>query len=298
MRLRPLLTLAAVGGASLSSARPAAAQISVTGTTVYTQNFDTLPTSASATFSQFDSGTPTLPGVFAVRSGTGTTVVANDGSSNAGNLYSYGTGTATDRALGTVGSGNAAAGRFAYGVVFQNTDTQALNVNVQYTGEQWRNSAAAAQTVSFSYTTQSTAPTAAGLATLIPTANDTDPTGYTGVSALDFVSPITGGTAGAVDGNAAANRTAFNANVGVNLAPNDYLILFFSDPDHTGSDHGLAIDDLRIAFEPATPVPEPGTVLGVSAAGLGLVRLGRRRKGGQGVTAAGGSLEPTSPEMC
>jgi len=57
-----------------------------------TQNFDTLPASGSATFTN-DS---TLPGWYSARTGTGTTVVANDGSSNGGNLYSYGTGTATD----------------------------------------------------------------------------------------------------------------------------------------------------------------------------------------------------------
>ncbi|MFO0849410.1 MAG: PEP-CTERM sorting domain-containing protein [Gemmataceae bacterium] len=292
MRLRFFVTLTA--GAGLGWAGPAAAQIAVTGTTVYTQTFDTLPSSGSATFSQFDSGTPTLPGVFAVRSGNGTTIVAGDGSSNAGNLYSFGTGTGTDRALGTIGSGNAAAGRFGYGLVFQNTDTQVLNINVQYAGEQWRNSAAAAQTVSFSYTTQSAAPTAATLAALIPSTNNTDPTGYTAVDALDFISPITGGTAGALDGNAAANRATFNVNVAVNLASNDYLILYWVDPDHTGNDHGLGIDDLRVAF---TPVPEPATVLGIAAAGLGAVRLARRRLRGRGVTAAADTAEPIGAEI-
>ena len=86
-----------------------------------TQNFDTLPASGSATFvSDNPPGSGTLSGWYSARTGTGTTIVANDGSSNAGNLYSYGTGTNTDRALGTVGSGNAAIGNLFYGIRLTN----------------------------------------------------------------------------------------------------------------------------------------------------------------------------------
>ncbi|MFO0849409.1 MAG: hypothetical protein U0871_12765 [Gemmataceae bacterium] len=266
---------------------PAPAQISVTGGTVYTQNFDTLPSSGSATFSQFDSGTPTLPGVFAVRSTAGTSIAASDGASVTGaNLFSFGTGSSTDRALGSIGGSLSPGGHFAYGVVFQNTGSQALNINVQYAGEQWRNNNASAQAVSFSYATQVSAPTSADLKAIIPTANNTDPTGYTAVNALDFASPVFGGTAGPVDGNAAGNRQAFNQDVAVGLAPNSYLILYWSDPDHSGNDHGLAIDDLRVAF---TPVPEPVTVLGTAVCGLGMTRLARRGRRG-GLPPAGGGV--------
>lgn len=281
---RPWLIAAAVLLGLLVS--PAPAQISVTGGTVYTQNFDTLPSSGSATFSQFDSGTPTLPGVFAVRTGTGTSITAGNGSAITGDLYSYGTTDASDRALGALGATTGSAGSFGYGVVFQNTDTQALNINVQYVGEQWRRASTAVQTLSFSYTVQANAPTAAGLRGIIPTAENTDPAGYTGVSALDFASPSISGPTGAIDGNAAANRQAFNQDVAVSLAPNSYLILYWSDPDHSGNDHGLAIDDLRVAF---TPVPEPVTVLGVAVCGLGLGRLARRRRR-DGLPLGGGGV--------
>src|SRR5688500_11489373 len=63
------------------------------------QDFDALPASGSATWSN----NTTLAGWYHARTGTGTTVVANNGSSNAGNLYSYGIGTASERALGSVG---------------------------------------------------------------------------------------------------------------------------------------------------------------------------------------------------
>ncbi len=132
-----------------SLAAPAIAQVSLTTLgTPHNQSFDTLPASGSATWTNNSN----IPGWFHARTGTGTTIVANDGSSNAGNLYSYGTGTATDRALGSVGSGNAAIGNLFWGVRLQNnTGATITPLDVSYVGEQWRNSAAAAQTVAFSY---------------------------------------------------------------------------------------------------------------------------------------------------
>ena len=176
---------------------PGTALISVTtlGTPI-TQNFDTLPASGSATWTN-DS---TLPGWYHARTGTGTTIVANDGSSNAGNLYSYGTGTATDRALGSLGSGNAAVGNLFWGIrLTNNTGSTITSLDVSYTGEQWRNSAAAAQTVAFSYLVGS--PTVTGSLAEFQSAG-------VAVAALDFTSPITGGAAGALNGNLAANRVA------------------------------------------------------------------------------------------
>lgn len=129
-------------------ATSATAQVSLTTLGVpYTQNFDALPASGSTTWTN----TSTIPGWFHARTGTGTTIVANDGSSNAGNLYSFGTGTNAERALGSVGSGNAAVGNMFWGVRLQNnTGTTITQLDIAYTGEQWRNSAAAAQTIAFS----------------------------------------------------------------------------------------------------------------------------------------------------
>jgi len=155
--------------------------------TAYTQNFDTLPATGSATFTN-DS---TIPGWYSARTGTGTTIVANDGSSNAGNLYSYGTGTATDRALGSLGSGNAAIGNLFWGVrLVNNTGSTITSLDVSYTGEQWRNSAAAAQTISFSYLVGS--PSVTGSLAEFQSAG-------VAVSSLDFTSPITGGAAAALN---------------------------------------------------------------------------------------------------
>lgn len=83
--------------------------------TPLTENFDSLVNSGSATWVN----NSTIPGWYHARTGNGTTIVANDGTSNAGNLFSYGTGTNTDRALGSVGSGGAGAGSFSGAAVSQ-----------------------------------------------------------------------------------------------------------------------------------------------------------------------------------
>ncbi|MDT7604117.1 MAG: uncharacterized protein QOF61_2114, partial [Acidobacteriota bacterium] len=230
--------------------------ISVTtlGTPI-TQNFDTLPASGSATWTN-DS---TIPGWYTARTGTGTTIVANDGSSNAGNLYSYGTGTATDRALGSLGSGGAAAGNFFWGIrLTNNTGSTITSLNISYVGEQWRNSAAAAQTISFSYLVGS--PTVTGSLAEFQSAG-------VAVTALDFTSPVTGGTAGALNGNLAANRTAISSTItGLNIPNGTDVMLRWSDPDHTGSDHGLAIDDFSVTPDAvaATPTPTPTPNLSIN----------------------------------
>jgi uncharacterized protein len=214
--------------------------------TPHTQNFDSLPASGFPTWTN----NSTIPGWFHARTGSGSTIVANDGSSNAGNLYSYGTGTATDRALGSVGSGNAAVGNLFWGVRLSNeTGSTITSLDVSYIGEQWRNSLAAAQTVSFSYVIGT--PSVSGSLTEFQAG--------VGVPQLDFTSPITGGTtAGALDGNLAANRLAINFTVtGLNVPAGSEIMLQWSDPDHSGADHGLAIDDLSVTPHTGELPPEP-----------------------------------------
>src|SRR5687768_210670 len=231
---RPLVLLVALSCCLLTS--PVRAQVSVTTLGVpYTQDFDTLPASGSATWTN----NSTIPGWFHARTGTGTTIVANNGSSNAGNLYSYGTGTDTDRALGSLGSGNAAIGNLFWGVRLQNNSGSTITqLDVSYTGEQWRNSAAAAQTVSFSYLVGS--PTVTGSLAEFQSAG-------VAVPQLDFTSPITGGAAAALDGNLAANRVTLTHSItGLNIPNGTEVMLRWSDPDHTGADHGLSIDDFSV----------------------------------------------------
>lgn len=217
-------------------------QVNITTTSgSYSQDFNSLITSGSVTWTD----NSTIANWYAQRTGTGTDIVANNGSNNAGNLYSYGTGTNTDRALGSLGSGT--AGNFAWGVKLRNTTGATLQISLAYVGEQWRNSAATAQTVSFYYRKSAT-----DFSTLNPNNN----TGWTNISSLNFTSPITGGTAGALDGNNASNRVTFTSTDVTTLAPNEYIILKWDDPDHSGADHGMAIDDVTISWSLASAAPE------------------------------------------
>ncbi len=67
------------------------------------------------------------------------------------------------------------------------------------------------------------------------------------VDALDFVAPVTAGTVGALDGNAAANRTAKSAAVtSLSIASNAIFYVRWVDFNATGADDGLAIDELTL----------------------------------------------------
>ncbi len=222
----------------------AAAQVNMSATGNHTQNFNTLAATGSGIAFTDNS---TIANWYSQRTGTGTTYNADAGASNGGNLYSYGTGTNTERALGTVGSGNAAAGSFAHGVLLRNTSGNIItDIKIGYTLEQWRNSAAAAQSINVYYKISSSTITAL---------NPNVTTGWTQITGLTLNSPITGGTAAALDGNAAANKVSV-ANVSIpslSLANNDYIMIKWEDPDHSGSDHGLAIDDVSIDWTVSGP---------------------------------------------
>lgn len=222
----------------------------MTTTGSYSQDFNTLITSGSATWTD----NSTIPNWYAQRTGSGNLVVADDGSSNTGNLYSYGTGTASDRALGSVGSNNATAGNFAWGLLLRNTSgTVITDIRIGYIGEQWRNSAAAAQTVSFYYQISSS---------IITSLTPNVITGWTPVAGLHVTTPITGGTAEALDGNNATNQSGF-ANViipSLVLNNGEYIMIKWDDPDHSGNDHGMAIDDFIVNWIVSSNTITTGTV--------------------------------------
>ncbi|MBN8738699.1 MAG: hypothetical protein BGP24_12270 [Lysobacterales bacterium 69-70] len=226
------------------AALPASAQVALTTLgTAYTQNFDTLPASGTAVWAN----NTTLPGWYHARTGSGSNLVADTGASNAGNLYSYGASGNTDRALGSVGSGNAAVGSLFWGLRLKNTTGSTITaLAIAYTGEQWRNSAATAQSIGFSY---AIAPSFSG------TLAEFQSTG-TAVAALDFTSPVTGGSAAALNGNLAANQQARSVTLsGISLPDGSEILLRWSDPDHAGADHGLAIDNVSVTPQGGGPQP-------------------------------------------
>ena len=78
-----LTALSAASACALAHAAP----ITISGTGSATQDFDALPNTGSTTVWSDDS---TLPGWYSQRSGTGTTIIADNGSGSAGGLYSFG----------------------------------------------------------------------------------------------------------------------------------------------------------------------------------------------------------------
>ena len=241
-----LAVLLAVGNFSLH-----AAPVAITGAGSYSQNFDTLPASGSATWAD-DS---TLPGWYSQRTGNGTSIETDAGSNNAGNLYSYGAASTNERALGSLGTINAAAGSFAHGVQLQNTSAEAATLNsLAYTGEQWRKSGVVvAQVVTLWYKIS-----ASPITSLDPGASNT---GWTAIPLGEFSSPVNTATAGALNGNDPANETAISINPNIVVPPGNYLMIRWKDPDQTGVDHGLAIDNLALSWI-ASPVISlsPGSI--------------------------------------
>ena len=257
--------VAIIGVVGLGVVSTSHAQTSLTSS-AYTQNFDSLSNTGTANtwtnnttlagwYATFTGGSGSFPGTYR----------ADDGTSNAGALYSYGTTSSTERALGSASSGT--PGTVIYGVAFtNNTGATITNLNIQYTGEQWRNGGnVAAQTLSFSYQSAN-----AGVITGINAGT------WTNFGGANFTTPTTGATAAALDGNNAANRASISATItGLSIASGQEVWIRWSDINDGGNDHGVSIDNLSVQAN----VPEPSTValLGLSLL-PGAALLRRRRK--------------------
>lgn len=137
--MRIHLSIGFLLGAVMVLSVPSFTQVSLIAiNTPYVQNFDGLGTAASTP--RVDNSL--LAGWYAKRSAGTTNLVASDGSSNAGNLYNFGTTGAADRALGALGSGS--TGTIYYGVRLKNnTGSTITALDISYTGEQWRYSGTA-----------------------------------------------------------------------------------------------------------------------------------------------------------
>ncbi len=160
--------------------------------------------------------------------------VADNGANNTGNMYNYGT-TAADRATGCLAS--ITTGTIDFGVKITNNTGVAVNqVNVSYTGEQWRvGDGNNVDKLRFSYSTNAT-----GLNTGT----------YINHTNLDFVAPIVSLVGGTLNGNLAANRTARNSTIvlATPIAAGASMWLKWTDIDDFGADAGMAVDDLVVTL--------------------------------------------------
>ena len=194
-----------------------------------TENFDTLSNTAGSTTNT------TLPtGWYITETGGGARdneqYAVDTGASTTGDIYSYGAAAATDRALGALRSGTLIP---LYGAKFtNNTGATITSLDVAYTGEEWRlGTAARTDQINFEISTNAT---------------DLSTGTYTGVAALNFVTPDTA-TTGAKNGNAAADRTALSTTISsLSIANGASFFIRWTDTDATGADDGLAVDDFSI----------------------------------------------------
>lgn len=215
------------------------AQIAVNQLTdTLTENFNSLAeTGTQNTWSQ----NTTLQGWYAYRAANQLPVTlyrADDGSANSGGLYSY--GVDADRALGSLASGS--TGTMVFGLRMKNqTGNTITSVTVSYTAEQWRVASTVPNFLKCFYKID---------ATLDGLSSDelTNKTGYISVADLDVESLKLSGTAAKLDGNLPENRKQFTATINVVWKAGEELFLRWDDDDQQGSDHGLALDDLRISF--------------------------------------------------
>src|SRR5262249_24802343 len=116
-------------------------------------------------------------------------------------------------------------------------------------GEQWRNGGnATPHVLTFQYQVAD-----AG----VITGANAPTTGWTTIDPLSFTGPIVTATAGALDGNAPQNRLAISATLPVTVNNGQEIWVRWEDPDNSGSDHGLAIDDFSVtAFGNVTALVE------------------------------------------
>ncbi len=229
---------------------------------VYHQNFDTLATSGTGN-SWADNST--IVGWWwdsnnSARDPDSYGYIADAGSNTTGAGHSYGAVDEVERAIGALSSSGV---DILFGVQFVNNSGGAIsldNIRIGYVGEQWRQNSAA-QALVFSYAISGTA---------IADTRDGSAT-WSAQTELDFTAPHTG-TAGALDGNAAANQEAFSdialASSGT-LNPGEYLMLRWKKSGT--SSPGLAVD--KFQFE---VIPEPA-MLSLIGLGLAAARVARRR---------------------
>lgn len=189
----------------------------------YTQNFNTLASTPEG--GTTNTGIPNGWTFSESSTNADTNYRIEDGTVTNGDTYSFGTASASDRALGGLNSGTLIP---TIGVWFQNnTGGTVGQIQISYYCEMWRQGATGrVDRMDFQYSTDAT--------------SLTDGT-WTDIDTLDCVGADTG-VVGVKDGN--TQRTLVNGSItGLSMANGSTFWLRWITFDAIGSDDGLAIDD-------------------------------------------------------
>jgi uncharacterized protein len=233
---RALLAMATFLASSVNASAAGSSgsgSVSITSTAGVSENLNTLSNSTSPS-------TSLPPGWYLTESGTGGAAdgayVVATGSGSAGGAYSFGAALATDRALGSLGSGTVTP--IHYGAQFtNNTGAVVTSITVSYRGEMWRRgTATAGEGLTFAYSTAATSLTGGG---------------FSDVTSLNFASPGAACSATqnvATDGHSTActQLVSFTI-VGLTIPDGQGFWLRWTDLDTGGSDDGLAVDDISVS---------------------------------------------------
>ncbi len=193
--------------------------------TAYNQDFNTLATSGTT-----NSNLPA--GWLLTETGGGARdneqYAADNGGSNTGDTYAY--GTDTERAFGGLQSGTLIP---VIGACFTNNTGAAIQrLSIAYRGEQWRiGTLNRSDRIDFQYSLN---------ATSLATGSWTD------VDALDFTGPVTTGSTGAKDGNSAAHLANLTSTINIVIPAGATLYIRWTDLNASGADDGLAVDDFSL----------------------------------------------------
>lgn len=254
MLLKSALSILLVYTCSLVLHTTANAQIIIDAASLnYVQDFNILDTT-SASSNNLPLGWEIFE--YGTSSAANNEYKGNSGTSTTGDVYSYGSSGSTDRALGSLGtSGNKAS----YGATFQNnTGVTITSIAIQYRGEQWRRGTSLSDTLLFrySYTAHNIADTLSSKWTV-----------YNNLALTTIYAGTPTNTA--LDGNATGKYVTISDTLQVNIPPGDSFLIEWLDKDATGSDEGLAIDDLSLTFvTDLPPIPTHIYVIEKSPTGI------------------------------
>jgi hypothetical protein len=228
---------------------------------IHTQTFNTLAASGTP---EWDDAAIPLPAWYAHAEKTGVTqYLTGTGSGISGGITSFGTGANdTDRSLGSLASDS--FGTLRFGIAFTNiTGLTVTNLTINFTAEQWRvGTSAATNTLSFHYCITN------GVLPLNDTAAEWRP-----VAALDYDSPQTTNTQH--DGACYESAARSAAITRYPILPGEVLLLRWSDPNDTGGDHGLGIDDLTVGWAAGTLPVQDAVPVGRAGAAEDFNEMGR-----------------------